>query len=626
MPATIADLLLGKPDLVTTTQDANIKDVLAEMVKYDYSQLPVVDDHCRPVGLVTSDSIVRALHNFNVKTSSLRVRDAMVKTPERYYPNDDVFDLLDDLESDEVILVIDSDEKLIGIITTYDTTRYLRQRAEDIMVVREVEEMVKGYTNAAFTNPSGDIDIQRQKAAIAEITPSNLSNKGRFRKALVEYLKQRGEANPQIDDATLDAAFMAHLYDRPSIRPFDKLSLGEYINLFLHQSRWASYSSIFSLDREAIRHLLDAVRQTRNALAHFRDDITPQQREVLRFCKEWLARHEGAINVAFGAANGAVISPGPAGEQSEGHGSPPEGTAPVATDPGTTTEPVTVPSDPTTPTPVVDRPPPTDEVAPAPLDELPSTGTGRYAPLIRRLVEQPAHERKLTLTFDDIDALLGEHRLPESARKFRAWWANDSVSHSQSQQWLEAGWRVSNINMAEERVTFARNTEHETAYLAFFTELQRELEQKAPGMFRFASSGGQYWLTVDAIRFGTKTVASFFCSFTRTKRFRVELYLDTYDKATTKQLYDALAERKEAIEAKIGDRLSWERLDEQRPSRVARYYAGSITDTTGALANLRARAVEATTRFVPVLRQHLEEIVPSVLGSAVAEPAAETTQ
>lgn len=639
MPTTITDLLRGKPDPVTATPGTNLKDALADMINHNYSQLPVVDDLGRPLGLITSDSIVRALHNFGVKTDDLSVKDAMLKKPATYYPNDDVFDLLDDLETDEVILIIDPQDKLIGIITTYDTTTYLRQRSEDIMVVREIEAMIKEYIKASFKDATGNIDDQQINKSVEDITPSNAADKNKFRSAVQHYLSQHDQAQAQINHAALDAAFTKHFYHKPVAKPFEKLTLGEYVNLLLHDNRWKTYSPVFGLDRGAVRRLLDRVRDTRNALAHFRDElITEKEREELRFAKEWLARHEKAINQAFGLTNGVGGTRNPssvsgneqpvlvAGEDAVPITVPSNTSVPAKAAPESGLLPVNELATPEAPAalPTADLAALGEEVAPEPIDETSTTATGRYAPFVRRLIAQPARVDKLSLTFDEIDAFLGEHQLPDSARKYRAWWANDTVSHAHSQQWLEAGWRVANINMAEQRVLFARITDNEQSFLAFFTALQEELERAAPGAFRMASSGGRYWLTVDYLRTGNKTVATFNCSFTRTKRFRIELYLDTYDQRTTKQLFDRLYGRKEQIETQVGEKLSWERLDDNRPSRLARYYPGSITDTTGALTNLRARAVEATQRFVPVLRQHLTEIIPDVLGSPVSEPVPET--
>src|SRR5690606_11323687 len=64
----------------------------------------------------------------------------------------------------------------------------------------------------------------------------------------------------------------------------DDLTLYQFTGLLLHKSRWSDYKSSFNVDDQAIRKLLDDVRETRNALAHFRSEITNAQREQLRFC------------------------------------------------------------------------------------------------------------------------------------------------------------------------------------------------------------------------------------------------------------------------------------------------------------------------------------------------------
>ena len=586
MAATIADLLRGKPDPVTCVVSDKVKDILALMIKHDYSQLPIIDVNEKPIGLVTSDSIVRALHNFGVTTENLCVKDAMVKRPSTFYPSDDVFDLLDDLAVDDVGLVVDAQDKLIGIVTMYDTTAYLRQRAQDIMIVQEIEEMIKSYTLAAFTTSAGDVDISKQKAAIADITPSNASAKGKFRKALVHYLSQQGNGNHQLNQTILDEAFTAHLFERPSIKPFDKLTLGEYILLLLHQSRWPQYSQVFSIEQKALRRLLDAVRTTRNALAHFRDDITPQQREELRFCKEWLARHENAIASIFSANTDTVASPL---DQQE-------------------TEP-TVASIAMTPlfdTASIPGNLASEEVVPE--EEIVHGSESRYEPLIQFLLAQPRENERVTLSFDDIDAMLGEHKLPDSARRYRAWWANDSVSHSQSQQWLNANWRVAALSITDERVTFARSKQRERAYIEFFSALLSNLEAAAPGVFRMPSPDGYSWIVVRYVANGS----CFSFSFTQTKRFRVEFYIDVGEKDKNKQLFDMLRERSTVIEQEFGEPLSWERIDTKRACRIARYYPGTITDNTGTLANLRARGIEAMLRLRVVIERHLNDVIPAV--------------
>ena len=76
----------------------------------------------------------------------------------------------------------------------------------------------------------------------------------------------------------------------------------------------------------------------------------------------------------------------------------------------------------------------------------------KYAPLRDYLASRPLQEWKVT--FEDIEDVLG-FPLPASARRYPAWWANESTSsHVQSHSWLDAGWRTSEVKLREERLTF----------------------------------------------------------------------------------------------------------------------------------------------------------------------------
>ena len=54
-------------------------------------------------------------------------------------------------------------------------------------------------------------------------------------------------------------------------------------------------------------------------------------------------------------------------------------------------------------------------------------------------------------TFNEIEDVLG-FPLPDSARAYPAWWANQG--RSQSQAWQSAGWRTASVDVPAERVTF----------------------------------------------------------------------------------------------------------------------------------------------------------------------------
>jgi predicted DNA-binding protein (UPF0251 family) len=77
----------------------------------------------------------------------------------------------------------------------------------------------------------------------------------------------------------------------------------------------------------------------------------------------------------------------------------------------------------------------------------------KYQPLLEHLCGSNQHE--VTLTFAQIEALMNE-ALPESARSKRAWWSNRSKGALQASAWMEAGYRVEDVDLDGQRVTFRK--------------------------------------------------------------------------------------------------------------------------------------------------------------------------
>src|SRR5690606_1756357 len=80
------------------------------------------------------------------------------------------------------------------------------------------------------------------------------------------------------------------------------------------------------------------------------------------------------------------------------------------------------------------------------ISEQAPVSNSRYARLADYLSSLQIDREQIS--FERIEQIIGE-KLPPSAREHRSWWANASVSHIQSRQWLSAGWRVAGINMTE---------------------------------------------------------------------------------------------------------------------------------------------------------------------------------
>lgn len=568
MAFTVRDLIEGRLAPVCVRSTDSVQTALNKMIENDFSQLPVVDGEHKPIGLVTSDSILRAVSHFGTTVETLTVIDTMNK-PVTRHDEDDLFETLDALRDTCAVLILNAENKLAGIVTSYDATEYFRRRAEDMMLVEDIETGIKEHIEAAFTDPvSGELDTGSLGAAVQATTDRTRDLRRQFKRAVCKYLELQGTEKPKLDAGKAEAA-LSHALPKPSAKALDELTFNDYMELLLHSRSSAYHTRVFGLQANAVRTLLENVRNTRNDLAHFRGEISAQQRDQLHFCATWLERHpigilvdwpssqdiessyvvrESAVTYAQGADDSATISP---------------------------------------------------------TDEAFDSQDSRYAPLAIWLQRVPPSQDRVTLSFEQVETIIGGE-LPSSARRHNAWWANDSVGHSWSREWLEAGWRKAQISMSEERVTFARIKARERAYIDFFGALQAELRKHPDVPLRETSLDGHSWLVVTSLPRDRARSLHFNVSFAHRARIRVELYIDANDQATNKRVYDALYADHVRLESKMDADLSWERLDGKRASRIAVYHPGSITDDAETLTQVRAWALEMMPRFYEAFAEPAE--------------------
>lgn len=474
--------------------------------------------------MVTHGSILRSLNSFDVKLGSLRVSDALTKA-RVFREDDDLFALLDDLRERFAVTIVDGAGVVVGVVTSYDTTEYFRRHSEDMMMVEDIEYSLRQYIRTALGAHDGQ-ESDALRDAVAAIMPSGRALKKRYAKAVQHLLGLRGE-NGDLDPNHVDVTFSEHLDDDAPIKGFDELTLGEYINLFLHKDRWHLYEPAFGLDAGAVRNLLGEVRKIRNRLAHFGGDLDTRQRVLLRFCAQWLNDYQNAVDEALLPQEQEEPADVAANVSSDGQG----------------------------------------EEDVAPLEES-DAGEGKYAPLAAWLQARPADQNNVELTFQEVEAILGAD-LPAYARSHRSWWANDSVSRVQSRQWLNVGWRISRVDVTEEKVVFSRINEQKRAYIEFFAGLMSELRDTTGLRVREVRPDGRSWHHVARLPDEKPYPVFLIFAFTRQRRFRVELYIDTGDGDRNKRIFDHLHKNRDEIEAALGERVSWERLDDKRASRVA---------------------------------------------------------
>ncbi len=545
MTYTVGQLIANK-NPVTVFDTDTVRQALNLMTTNNFSQLPVINRERKALGIITFESILHALETFGVifnhmqvedALNKMRALDAMDEVIRTFREDDDLFYLLDDLKESNVVLIVDKEQKLISLVTSYDTTEYFRIRSEDLMYAEEIETMLQEYINAYFTTSTG-LDIKARDAAVTALFPK---------------------------------------------KTFDSLSQHQYICLLLDQSRWPKYSSIFSFDLETVFNMLDDARKTRNNYAHFHtEEITVEQRERLKFCRDWLARH---ADIVSGTLTGVVIEPDEEQNLEIQH-----------------TE---------TPPSLIEETDTLGNIAPTKDDNLTEEEKrldNRFGPLAIWLQKVPISTESISLTFRDFEQIIGDE-LSTSARSNRIWWSNNLKLNPQSRQWWEAGWRVATVKMAEEVVVFARVEGRKKAYIDFFSSLLEQLANYSTFPMWSLSPDGESWITIASLPSNGPKLATLGFSFARRNLFRVDLYIDRGSESENLEVINKLFAQRNTIEAELGSLLSWEYLKGARASRIALYHQGSITDPEDDLANLRTWAVDAMIRLQKVIEKHLSELV-----------------
>jgi len=106
----------------------------------------------------------------------------------------------------------------------------------------------------------------------------------------------------------------------------------------------------------------------------------------------------------------------------------------------------------------------------------------KYSPLSRYLARRARFTDRVTLSFAEIEGVIGDN-LPFGAMRNREWWTNTGSS-AQGQAWMNVGWRVQDININSRNATFIRVTSPETATLRRRARRRASTAAKKPPLRR----------------------------------------------------------------------------------------------------------------------------------------------
>jgi len=105
------------------------------------------------------------------------------------------------------VVIVDAEERLRGIITNYDVMDYFRRRAEDMMLVEDIETMVRDLILYAFSDGAGGADKGKLEAAIKAIDSQRETLHKQFKKGLAHYLQNAGLSESKLNPSVAAQSF-----------------------------------------------------------------------------------------------------------------------------------------------------------------------------------------------------------------------------------------------------------------------------------------------------------------------------------------------------------------------------------------------------------------------------------
>ncbi|MBW4436668.1 MAG: DUF4268 domain-containing protein [Pleurocapsa minor GSE-CHR-MK-17-07R] len=547
MAITASDLIAGRKDPVTCRQDMDAFTALKIMLENDYSQLPIVDHFRRQYGIVTAEGILRAQVYMGASLNNLHVSHVTDKA--RLISSDDnILEVFDYLHESPAVLVVDTSNKLLGIITSWDAASFLKQRTIDLIMIEDIEQALKDH----ITWSAQQIRPGSWETFLNELSERIKSRKAesiKYTRRLIGMLAQTTavESVKKLSDEEIEAALEKVTPSDKNSANFSRLNMSNYIDMLLSKDIWAIASENLKIEANYLRRLLDSVREIRNQLAHFRGTVTTEQRQILQYASRIFTNHTvpnsgNAVEILRENLLQSI-------KLNESN---------IQND----------------------------------LTETQS----RYFPLGQFLSSITQDTASISVTFEQIDAILG-FSLPKSALEHRSWWANDYTSHVQSQQWLNADWKVSHVDFNLQKVEFSRISERARKYKTFFRKIRAKFLEVDQSLNKSIRVTGESWINVEPVRFAGKSqIGVFSLSFTSDRRFRIELYIDSGEKNKNKAIFNRIIENRQNLENTLREALSWESMENKRACRIAIYAPGSIEDSDSQLSGL----IEwAANRFMP---------------------------
>ena len=243
----LSELLAGRKPPVYAMATATVGQALRLMTENRFGQLPVVDEAGALLGMVSQQGILGLYFHTGGKAPLLDLPVHHVMEPAVTLDvGDTLYKAVDRLTAPGAYAaVVVKGTRPVAILTGKDMTNFFRSLFEGIILVEEIELLLRDHVSRAFPDKES-----LNAAAIATFGPA--------------------PENP--------------LWAR---RNPNKLSFGDEVWLMVDDDNWPHFEAVLG-PRSVFSALMERVRQVRNQLMHFKGQLDPLEHDALIRTYTWL--------------------------------------------------------------------------------------------------------------------------------------------------------------------------------------------------------------------------------------------------------------------------------------------------------------------------------------------------
>jgi len=242
----VKQVLPEEQELVTFPPEMPVGEALTVMQEHNFSHVPVVEGN-EVLGVFSYRSFAKRIARLPKKEREplyLPVEEFLEKL-EFARITDELTALVDEFNTKDAMLV-GAENRLQGIVTTVDALRYFYKVASSYVLLREIELAIRELIRAS-------IDGEELKECID--------------KSLKEHYKKSATLLPIC---------------------LEEMTFHDYVMLLRYQGTWEKFRAAFGGTANTVFAKLERLPDLRNDVFHFKRDLTAEEYDVLRECRDWL--------------------------------------------------------------------------------------------------------------------------------------------------------------------------------------------------------------------------------------------------------------------------------------------------------------------------------------------------